>query len=227
MTRDSARSFVRSTALSVNLLMGRGVWKYAILDSVLILGCLTAALFSIDDSSAGALFRFAVVVPLLVFGVPLLANVVDLERRAGTLDIALTSRGARFYFEQRAFGLVSIFFVQSVVVVLILRLLLAFHLWPPLVQAANVCLFVGCAGLLWGVMLRSAGAAMIATWATSLAFAKWLFSSPIFRFDDISGPMDRTEFLTWGSANLVIVVAALVFYLYTIRKLSRPEEILQ
>jgi hypothetical protein len=225
MTRDGVISFARSTAMSVNLLMGRGVWKYAVLDSILILFCLTAALGSIEENVEGV-FRFAVVVPILAFGVPLISNSVDLERRAGTLDIALTSRGARFYFEQRVGGLAALFLVQSWLMVLLLRAMIGFHVAPPLIQALSVCLFVGSAGLLWSVMLRSSGAAMIATWVTALVFSKWLFSNPIFRFDDDSGAMDREEFLTWAGANTVLLLAGVIFYLYAVRRLSRPEEIL-
>ena len=41
------------------------------------------------------------VMPLLVVGVPMLTDTVAVERRSGTLDLALTSPGARFYFERR------------------------------------------------------------------------------------------------------------------------------
>ncbi len=225
MTRTAVIAFARSTLLSVNLLMGRGAWKYAILDSLIILYCLGAALISIEET-VEMVFTIAVLLPLLVIGVPLMSNSVDLERRAGTLDIALTSRGARFYFERRVGGLSAIFFVQSCLIVLLLRALIGFHLAPAIGQALIVNLFIGATVLLWCVLLRSAGAVMLATWLTCLVFVRWLSSSPVFRFDDVTGPMDRTEFLTWAGTNAVLLLAAVILYLYAIRKLSRPEEII-
>jgi len=225
MTKRSIAAFVRSTLMSVNLLMGRGAWKYAVVDSLIIIYCLVAALFSIE-TSVEAVFKTAVLLPILVIGVPLMSNSVDLERSAGTLDIALTSRGARHYFERRVGGVIAILFVQSSLIVLLLRTLIGFHLAPAIGQALTVNLFMAATALLWCVLLRSAGAVMLATWLTSLVFVRWLSSNPVFRFDDVTGPMDRTEFLTWTGNNVILLLASVIFYMYAIRKLSRPEEIL-
>ena len=51
--------------------------------------------------------------PLLVVGVPMLSDTMAVERRSGTLDLALTSPGARFYFERRVGAVAAVAMVQG------------------------------------------------------------------------------------------------------------------
>ncbi|HNJ78742.1 MAG TPA: hypothetical protein PKX56_05255, partial [Marmoricola sp.] len=43
-----------------------------------------------------------------LIGAPVLSDVVDLERRAGSLDLALSSPGADLYFERRLLAFLSL-----------------------------------------------------------------------------------------------------------------------
>src|SRR4051812_32481667 len=61
------------------------------------------------------------VMPLLVVGVPMLSDTVSVERRSGTLDLALTSPGARFYFERRVGAVVVAAVVQGWLTMLLAR----------------------------------------------------------------------------------------------------------
>ena len=168
--------------------------------------------------------------PSLFLGVPIMADAVAVERRSGTLDLALTSPGARGYFERRVAAVAALMIVQGWLCVAVTRLLNAayFPLSGPLVQVVTVSLFLTAVTLNWALRLRNAGAVIFAAYATLLAFAPWLFANPIHPPAEMpNGPMTAADIVDYVQHNLVLTVAAVVFYLYALQRLSRPESIIQ
>ncbi|MEK6375249.1 MAG: hypothetical protein AABO58_21450 [Acidobacteriota bacterium] len=167
--------------------------------------------------------------PLLVVGVPMLADTVAVERRSGTLDLALTSPGARFYFERRVAAVVTVAILQGWLAMILVRLTTRSEPFPlsgPLAQTVSVALFIGAAALNWAVRVRSAGAVMFATYATAAAFSPWLFANPMHPPTTMDGPMTAGDIIGWSQNNLVLLAAATTFYLYARQRLARQEAII-
>lgn len=215
---------LRATAMSVDLLLERRAWKFIIIDTLLVLQAILMA-FMGEGGSTG-FFGPAVLLPLVLLGVPIMADSIGLERRAGTLDLALSSPGSRVYFERRVFGFCAAMVVQAFIVVLAFRIELGFHVLPPLIASVSACAFLGASVLFWGTRLTSTGGVTFATWVSCLATAKWLFASPIYRFDDITGSITGMELLDFVRQTTVVSISALILYLYAARRLSRPEEVI-
>lgn len=168
--------------------------------------------------------------PSLFLGVPIMADAVAVERRSGTLDLALTSPGARLYFERRVLTIAAIMIVQGWLTIALARLLndAYFALSGPLVQVVIVSLFITAVTLNWTLRLKTAGAVIFATYATMLAFAPWLFSNPIHPPTEMpNGPMTAADIVDYLQQNLVLAIAAVVFYLYALHRMARPESIIQ
>ena len=167
--------------------------------------------------------------PSLFLGVPIMADAVAVERRSGTLDLALTSPGARLYFERRVAAVAALMIVQGWLCVFLTRLLnsAAFPLSGPLAQVVSVSLFITAVTLNWSLRLKTSGAVIFATFAAVLAFAPWLFSNPIHPPTEMNGPMTAADIVDYLQQNLVLLAAAAVFYLYALQRLSRPESIIQ
>ena len=170
------------------------------------------------------------ILPSLFLGVPLMADAVAVERRSGTLDLALTSPGARLYFERRLAAVAVLMIVQGWLVILSGRLLTAayFPLSGPLVQVVVVAVFLTAVTLNWTLRLKTAGAVIFASYATALAFAPWVFSNPIHPASQMpNGAMKLADYVDYFQQNLVLAIAAVVLYLYSLQRLSRPESIIQ
>jgi len=169
------------------------------------------------------------VMPLLVVGVPMLADTMAVERRSGTLDLALTSPGARFYFERRIGAVVAAAMLQGWLTMIIVRVTSASEPFPlsgPLFQVVSVALFVGAAALNWAVRVRGAGAVMFATYATAAAFSPWLFANPIHPPTTMNGPMTAGQLIDWTQNNLVLLAAAATLVLYARQRLAHQEAII-
>ena len=154
---------------------------------------------------------------------------VAVERRSGTLDLALTSPGLRFYFERRVGAVAVLMIAQGWLVVLLARKLTpAFPVSGPLVQVVFVVAFLTAATLNWTLRLKNAVAVIFATYGTCLLFVPWLFSNPIHPPTEMpNGSMTLGDFIYYAQQNLVLAVAAAVFYLYAQQRLARPESIIQ
>jgi len=167
--------------------------------------------------------------PLLIIGVPMLADTVAVERRSGTLDLALTSPGARFYFERRVAAVVTVAILQGWLTMILVRITTKSEPFPlsgPLAQTVSTALFIGAVVLNWAVRVRTAGAVIFATYATAAAFTPWLFSNPMHPPTTMDGPMTVGDIIAWSQNNLVLLAAAATFYLYARQRLARPEAII-
>lgn len=222
--RAVASPTLRRLVLSVGLLLGRRAMLFVAADLLLVLVFGTAMLLGGGDPWALVLATY------LLIGVPVLSDVVDLERRAGSLDLALSSPGADDYFERRLGSFLAILTAQAWLLLLAAFVFVnGFPLAPALLQAALAALFLGAASLFFAVRLRSAGSVMFGTYVAVLAASPWFFGSPV-----VGGAGRRFwipltfvgENLDFGKRTAVLASATTLLYLYARRRLSRPESLL-
>jgi hypothetical protein len=222
----SARSTLLRIRHSITLLTERRVALFVGLDLMFLFSGVLIGLSGPSGNASEVWLPFFVM-PALVVGVPMLADTVAVERRSGTLDLALTSPGAKFYFERRVLSVCALIVVQGWLTMLLTRLCMdRFPLSGPFAQSISVSLFIGAVTLNWGVRLRTSGAVMFATYLTCAVFAVWLFSNPIHPPESMDGPMSPVDLLHWAQNNLVLLAAAAVFYAYARQRLMRPELII-
>lgn len=218
---------VTRVLLSLRLLTERRAALYITIDGLFLFAGLMIGLGG--SGSVRAFWTPLFLMPVLVIAVPMLADTTAVERRSGTLDLALTSPGARFYFERRvgAVGVAAI--LQGWLVILVVRVTMLSEPFPvsgPLLQTVSVAIFTCAVVLNWAVRMRGAGAVMFSTYATVIAFAPWFFSNPIHPPTTMNGPMTAGDIIEWFQNNLVLLTAAVVFYLYARQRLARPEAII-
>ena len=216
---------LRRMRLSIALLTERRVGLLLTVDGLfLFIGFLGA----LDGSgSAREFYPLLFLAPALILGVPILSEAVVVERRSGTLDLALSSAGSAFYFQRRIGSFALLMVTQGWIGILLTRATIqAFPLSGPLVQVVVVTLFLAAAVLNWSLRLRSMGAVVVMTIASCLALGPWLLSNPIHPYAQFSRPMNAEEIAGWFRTNLVLLTGAIVFYLYAVRRLLSPESIL-
>lgn len=215
----------RHMRLSLSLVAERRVLLMAIVDAGFLFAGLLMAFGGTGRASEfyPSLFLF----PSLLLGIPMLSECVALERRAGTLDLALTSPGARFYFERRALAVVTLMIAQGMLAVIAAYFLVEpFPIFPALVQVAVASVFIGAVALQWAVRLNTSGAVIFATVVTCLLFVPWLFSNPIYPPARTGHPLNGDEIANLIKTNLVLAGAAAIFYLYALQRLMKPEAII-
>lgn len=217
-------SLVARLRATLSLLVGRRLAAVLVADA-LLLGVAGLEALILHDQADVYLF---VVLPGLLLGLPILSDVVALERRAGMLEIALASPGASFHFERRAGAFAALLAAQGILVLVLARLFVArFPLLPPVLQTLVVAFLFAEAALLWGALARSAGAVLLGTLATLAPLAPWILATPVHpqaagRFLPLAD--DALVFLR---ANLVLGLAGLVLALYARRRLTDPETLLR
>ena len=221
------RAFLLRVRLSLRLLTERRAALFIAVDALFLFSGLMIGLAGTGSVTDFWMPMF--LMPLLVVGVPMLADTVAVERRSGTLDLALTSPGARFYFERRVGAVIAAAVAQGWFCMIVVRLLMRSEPFPlsgPLAQTISVALFIGAVTLNWAVRVRSAGAVMFATYATAAAFAPWFFSNPIHPPTTMNGPMTIADIVGWTQNNLVLLAAAATFYLYARQRLAHQEALI-
>lgn len=221
------RVFLRSIRLSLGLLLGRRLGMFATIDALVVIVFLASMLLSAEGDTIAA-YRFLFLLPTLILSLPALAGMVDLERRAGCLDLALSAPAAEGYFVRRAAAVCGFAALQGAVFVLFGWLYAGrvFPLLAALVQIAVVCAFLGAVSLFWAVRLRTAGAVWLASAVTVGLMGRWFFFDPTTW---IAGTAERPllpwgeEALAWLPSLAVLSLATVLFYLYARRRLRRPE----
>ena len=167
------------------------------------------------------------IIPCLLVGVPMLSECVAVERRSGTLDLALSSPGARFYFERRAGAVAALMIVQGWLALVFARTTTeTFPFSGPMIQVAIVSLFLTSVTLNWSLRLQTPGGVIFATLATTLAFFPWFFANPIYPPAMVGHPMTADDIVKVAKDNLVLAGATGVFYLYSLQRLMKPETII-
>jgi hypothetical protein len=224
------RDLLRSFRLSLGLLLGRRLALFAVID-VLVVGWLVLSMLLESDGDGGDLYRYAFLLPSLILALPALAGMVDLERRAGCLDLALSAPAAEAYFVRRAGAVCAVVAAQGVIVMGFGWLFLdrGFPLIPTLGQIVVVSLFLGAVSLFWAVRLRTSGGVWLASAVTVGLMSPWFFTSPIpSRFGTVYGSFlpGAEEARAWLGSLAVLAAGAALFYLYARRRLRRPERML-
>jgi hypothetical protein len=215
------------TRLTLELLLGRRLLLFAVVDLLVVGGALLAMLLGAGDEPS-AVWSGVVLPPFLLLGLPALSGTVDVERRAGCLDLALSVPAAERYFLRRAGAVCGLLWVQGSLLMGAdwLHESAGFPLLSVLVQVAAVSLFLGAASLFWAVRLKTSGAVWLASMATLLALGRWFFFNPVpdLIFGKGGALLPRGEdALAWLGSLGVLVPAAAILFLYARRRLRRPE----
>jgi hypothetical protein len=226
------RRLLRSVRLSLGLLLGRRLFLFAAID-VTVVGLLVMSMLlkAEGDGGAGELYRYAFLLPSLILALPALAGMVDLERRAGCLDLALSAPDAEAYFLRRAGAVCGVIAAQGTIVMVLSWFFSdpRFPLISPLVQIVVISLFLGAVSLFWAVRLRTAGGVWLASAVTVGLMSRWFFFDPIPpRLGSVYGPLlpGAEEALAWLGSLAVLAAGTALFYLYARRRLRRPERML-
>jgi hypothetical protein len=224
----SLRSELQRTRLSLELLFDKRAFVFGGVYLVVLFLSLVSAVMGERTFFYGEVF----LVPLLLIGTPVLADCIALERRAGSLDLALSSPGAKMYFVRRIGALVGAAVVQGWLLLFVEWAFVStrrYPVWMLLVQVVVVSVLFGAIILFWAVRLKSPGAVVFAASLTILALKPWFFSDPVgFEIDQMTGrfALPFEAYSTFLKNNLVLASAAIVFYLYAHRRLARPESLL-
>ncbi len=224
------KDLFRSIRLSLSLLLGRRLVLFAVIDG-LVVGLLLLQMLLESEGDAGDIYRYAFLLPSLILALPALAGLVDLERRAGCLDLALSAPAAEAYFVRRAGAVCAVMAVQGEIVILAGWLIggFGFPLLAPAIQIVVVSLFLGTVSLFWAVRLRTSGAVWLASAATVALMSQWFFTNPVpQRLKAHYGRFlpGAEESLPWLRSLAILAVGAALFYLYARRRLRRPERML-
>lgn len=227
--RPDLRNALRTGRLTLELLLGRRLVLFLIAD----LGLIGLSLLNLLlETEADAREVYGLVVTLsFLFGPFALAPLVDVERRAGCLDLALASPSAEGYFVRRAGAVCALLCLQGWLLMLVPWAFATrkFPLPVVLLQIALASVFLGAVALFWAVRLGSAGAVWLATVATVAALGRWFFANPIP--DRLGGvynawTLGAEETLAWLPSAAVLASSSLVFFLYARRRLRRPETLI-
>ncbi len=216
------------TRYAFQLLLEQRLWLYLVGDAFfLFMGLLEAIDAMGGDDWIARLYPRVVVMPMLVLGLPAMSGVLALERRAGSLDLALAVPSTERYFVGRIAPVCLFMMVQSWVV-----LLFAAEGWElvrALCQSTVLSVLLGAITLFWAVRLSTSGAVVVASLVTVALLTPWVFFSPTTRpvlgaaegFLGIPLPV-----LSWCWKEAVQSLAAVIFFLYARQRLRRPEAML-
>jgi len=224
------RRALRGIRLSLELLLGRRLWLFAGIDVLVILAQILRTLLG-DGGEPAGIYLWVILLPFLLLGLPALSGIVEVERKAGCLDLALSTPGAVGYFVRRAAAVCAFMAVQGWVLTLADWLYedRGFPLLAPLAQIAAITFLLGALALFWAVRLKTAGAVWLASMVTLVVLRPWFFRNPIpdTYFAHFGHWLPgRDEALPWLGSLAVLATAATLFSLYARRRLRRPESLL-
>lgn len=220
------------------LLLERRIYLFLIADACLLLMGLFVSLES--GVEVREIYRAMVAFPTILFGVPILAGTVALERRAGSLDLALAVPSTEAYFLRRVLPVCGFFVVQGWILPHLLLVLSG--LWSKVVSSSvqretllmlhlhTVVLasLLGAVSLYWGTRLRSAGGVMVASGLSLAALFRWIVNplekGPLGMGHRWLGVPVHVLANVWSL--LVLGAATVIFYLYARERLRRPETML-
>lgn len=220
------------------LLLERRFWLFLIADLILIGQGLFVAL--LDSGSLEGIYKSMATLPMMLLGIPVLSNTVSLERRAGSLDLALAVPSPERYFLRRVVPVCGFFIIQTWVLTLVAYLIVwegnflrymasskGVYMLPVFVHAALLGLLVGSVALFWASRIQTSGGVIVASFVTLLAFWKWINAAPMIKN---LGPSSIWYFglippiyLTVAWNLIVLALAVVLFYLYARERLRHPE----
>jgi hypothetical protein len=223
------RSALRSLKLSLELLLGRRLWLFAGIDALVILSAILGMLLG-DGGTPVSIYNWVILMPFLVLGLPALSGIVEVERRAGCLDLALSTPGAVRYFVRRAAAVCGFMTAQGWLLAVLDWLYEGrkLPLLAVLSQIAAATLLLGALALFWAVRLKTAGAVWLASMVTLALLRPWFFRNPIPAYTEQFGSWlpGRDESVPWLASLAVLGLATTLLSLYARRRLRRPESML-
>ena len=213
---------------SAELLMEKRLWIFLVIDGLLVIGGLIEAL--IGGGGSEQIFRSTVFWPSLLLGLPAVSGVVALERRAGSLDLALAVPSTERYFRHRLLAIHGLLLIQGLVLVSLAHLEASSETRGEGLRVLYQCLelqvVLAAVVLFWASRLESSGAVLLASLGTAALFSPWILRSPDVGVD-FWGVLGRHQRLVeWWFEALFLAAAALLFYLYARLRLRRPEALL-
>ncbi len=226
---DRLFAVVKRAGYGFHLLLERRFWLYLAGDAYFLFAGLLTAIDSMGrEELLDQLYPRIVVAPMLVLGLPAMSGVVALERRAGSLDLALAVPSTESYFRRRIAPICTFLTLQGWIV-----LALAAGGWDLLrgfYQTAATAAMLGALVLFWAVRLKTSGAVLAASAVTVGLLTPWIFYSPALPLSEGLGQEFlgiRLELLAWGWKAAVETLAAVILFLYARRRLRRPESMLE
>lgn len=211
---------------ALELLLEKRLWLFAVADVALLFSALLSILG--DGGKDYDLFVYVALLPFLLLAVPALSAVVSLERRAGSLDLALAVPSTERYFARRVVPVAGFFVVQAWLI-----LISSFghrgDLLRALFQSLEVMLLLVALVLFWAVRLKTSGAVLTASWISVGLLARWVFFDPTISRS--GGAPERLlgiplPLLEWTWNSLVLALATFILYQYARERLRRPETLL-
>lgn len=205
------------------LLLERRLWLFLVADALIVLISIFDIL--VGGGEAFEFYRQAVIVPFLLIGLPALSSLLALERRAGSLDLALAVPSTERYFLRRILPVCLCLVVQAWCV-LIFAIEDRGDLLRSLFQSLTVALLLGALSLFWAVRLRTSGAVLVACLGTVLVLSKWVLYDPTI--SKSGGPPERllgiaVPVLDWIWNLCILAVATGILFQYARERLRRPE----
>ncbi len=210
------------------LLLDRRLWLYLIGDALfLFIGLLEAIEVMGGADWLDQLYPRTVVMPMLVLGLPAMSGVLALERRAGSLDLALAVPSTERYFLRRMAPVWAVMTVQGWIVLALIAG--GWDLLRALYQCTVTSTLLAALVLFWAVRLKTSGAVLAASAVTVGLLTPWIFYSPALPLSEGLGQEFlgiRLELLAWGWKAAVETLAAVILFLYARERLRRPESML-
>jgi hypothetical protein len=165
---------------------------------------------------------------ICLFGVPIVADGIEFERRCGTIDLVLALPQPGKYFIRRMTFFLCLLSIQGILMMIFVRLVFdQFPLWPVVLQGTVSTLLIGSFTLLASLVFRSTGAAVVVVLIGLTAISKWLFGNPVF------GPQTMMfvtykEFLSSYFQRMgLLSLCCVICIVYSRRMLSNPERLLR
>lgn len=184
-------------------------------------------------------YALAVLLPTLPMLGSALSSVIALERRAGSLDLALAAPSPARFFLRRMWPplvlawlqgnlvlLVAFFEAHRLEEILALQLRFSGTLLRASISWVLVLLTVGAINLFWATRLRSGGGVFVANLLSFLALSPFFFHPPMLG-PKRQHPVDFFDVynaeLVWLWPQVVLLLTALLFFFAGLARLRRPE----
>ncbi|MEO1366582.1 MAG: hypothetical protein AAFX50_05360 [Acidobacteriota bacterium] len=221
-------------------LLERRWWLFLTLNLVFVSGGYIKA--TVSGAPIDEVYFQSVLVPSLLLAIPALSGLLAVERRAGSLDLALSVPSTERYFLRRAAPVLAVLAAQGFFLLTLVWLengggfrgalgktsvLMTYA--RALAQTVTLLAFLGGSALFWAVRLRSSGAVTVACALTAFLFLPWLTTSPQTIPETgipewvFGVPLGS---ILWTLSTLWVAAAATILYLYARQRLVRPETML-
>ncbi|MEM9558376.1 MAG: efflux RND transporter periplasmic adaptor subunit [Acidobacteriota bacterium] len=220
---------LRTLRQILRLQLGRHLGAFLALDVLWLAQAIITALLA-GDRAEHWIYGFGLLGLVLVVGIPALADLVAVERRAGCLEVALTAPSGNGYFLDRVLVIGVLLVLQGEALLMATWWLAgrSFALLPAALQLAACTVLAVTVTFFWAVRTATAGAAWLVSVATLVVLGPWFFDLPIQTRADGSGPWlpGAEAALAQLPTLVVLIAAAALFFLYGRRRLRQRAALL-